>query len=115
MVRKPETLSKFNLRDGRGEVEFHYVMTEEEMMGHGSMYAKLVLKPDSSIGWHQHVGNTEPYYILSGSGKFTDNDKTETIVSAGDVCYIRPNEFHSIENLSLTQSLELMALILFEA
>lgn len=115
MVRKPEVLSKFNLRDGgRGEVVFHYIMSAEEMMGHGPMFAKLVLKPGSKIGYHQHVGETEPYYILSGEGVFTDNDGSVTVVKPGDVCYIECNHSHSIENVSESVDLELMALIIKE-
>ena len=115
MVRKPQVEIKSRLRDGKGDVEFHYILSPEEMMGHGTMYAKLVLRPGCSIGWHQHTGNTEPYYILSGRGLFTDNDRTVTEVGPGDVCYIRVNDFHSIENTSDTENLELIALILNEA
>ncbi|MGE4353004.1 MAG: cupin domain-containing protein [Oscillospiraceae bacterium] len=115
MVRKPQVESKFNLRDGKGEVEFHYILSPDEMMGHGPMYAKLVLKPGSSIGWHQHIGNTEPYYIVAGEGRYTDNDGTVTTVKPGDVCAIPVGGHHSIENLSETDNLELLALILNEA
>ena len=114
MVRKPQVESKFRLRDGKGEVEFHYIISAEEMMGHGPMFAKLVLKPGSSIGRHQHVGNKEPYYILSGTGLYTDNDGSVTTVGPGDVCYIDVGDFHGIENPSETEDLELIALILNE-
>ena len=112
MVRKPTVLSKFNLREGKGEVEFHYILSKDEMMGHGPTYARLVLKPGSSIGWHQHIGTMEPYYILSGTGAFIDDDGTTTVVGVDDVCYIEPNQSHSIENISNKEDLVLMALVL---
>jgi len=115
MVRKPAVLFKNNLRGGNGEIEFRYVLTAEEMMGHGPTYAKLILKPGCSIGWHQHIGTKEPYYVLSGSGRFTDNDGTATIVGPDDVCYIDVNQYHSIENISEAEDLVLMALVLKEA
>ncbi|MGI6028965.1 MAG: cupin domain-containing protein [Candidatus Heteroscillospira sp.] len=115
MVRKPQVLTKSQLRGGKGDVDFHYIISEEEMMGHGPMYAKLVLKPGSSIGWHQHVGNTEPYYVLSGQGRYTDSDGTVYTIVPGDVCYNKCGHSHSVENLSETEDLEIMALILNEA
>ena len=115
MVRKPKVESKFNLRDGKGEIEFHYILSPEEMMGHGPMFAKLVIKPGSSIGPHQHVDNTEPYFILAGEGRYTDNDGSVTMVGPGDVCAIPVGGSHSIENLSGTENLELIALIINEA
>ena len=115
MVRKPEVITKSQLRGGKGDVDFHYIISEDEMMGHGTMYAKMVLKPGSSIGWHQHVGNKEPYYVLSGTGRYTDNDGTVTIIGPGDVCTIECGHYHSVENLSDSENLEIMALILNEA
>jgi mannose-6-phosphate isomerase-like protein (cupin superfamily) len=114
MVRKPELETRFNVRGAPGSVEFHHILSEEEMMGHGTLYARLVIKPGSGIGWHQHVGNKEPYYILSGHGKFTDNDGTVTMVGPGDVCCIECGQSHSIYNTSETEDLEFMALILNE-
>ena len=57
MVRKENVVIKEGLRDGKGIIEIHHFLTEEELMGHGKMYARLVMKPHSSIGWHQHVGH----------------------------------------------------------
>ena len=98
MVKKGQGVLKENLRGGKGTVEIFHILTPEELMGHGKMYAKVVLKPHSSIVWHQHVGDTEPYYILDGEGIFTDNDGSKTRVSSGDICTIAVGEFHSIEN-----------------
>ena len=78
--------------------------------GNVRMYAKAVLKPGAKIAWHQHTGETEPYFILSGHGIFTDHDKSRTEVSAGDVCLIQEGQFHSIENAS-EEDLAFMALI----
>ena len=85
------------------------------MMGHGSMYAKMVLQPGSSIGWHQHLGETEPYYVLSGTGKYSDADGKERLIGPGDVCLIQCGGFHSVENTSAVQPLEIMALKLNQA
>ena len=80
MVRKTKVAVVEHPRGGEGSVEFHHIVSAEELNGHGSMYAMAVLRPHSSVGWHQHVGNTEPYFILKGKGVFVDNDGTRTEV-----------------------------------
>ena len=61
MVRKTESVFVQGLRDGEGTVELRHILSKDELMGHGTMYAHVILPPHASIGFHQHVGNTEPY------------------------------------------------------
>lgn len=110
MVRKTKNETRENLRGGKGKIGFEHIVSEEELNGHGTMYAKLVFEPHSSIGRHQHVGCTEPYYILSGKAVFEDNDGTKTEVGAGDVCTIKCGEYHGIEN-PYEEPMVMMALI----
>ena len=114
MVRKTieETRTKAG-GTGVGEVHFSHILTEEELRGHGRLYAKITIPPGFSIGWHQHVGESEPYYIRSGVGDFTDNDGTKTQVTAGDVCVIEVGDYHSIENNG-TEDVEMIALVFNE-
>ena len=88
MVRKTTKRVVENARGGAGTVEFHDILAPEEFNGHGRLYAKTVIKPHSSIGFHVHEADTEPYYILEGHGVFVDNDKSRTEVGPGDVCVI---------------------------
>ena len=111
MVRKAFLEKKEGLANGRGPAEVYHIVPKEELYGHGRMYAKVVLSPGSTVGWHQHIGETEPYYILEGEGIFTDNDGSKTHVFPGDVCTILPGQWHSMENASQTESLAFMALI----
>jgi mannose-6-phosphate isomerase-like protein (cupin superfamily) len=110
MVRKTKVAVVEHPRGGEGSVEFHHIVSEEELNGHGSMYAMAVLRPHSSVGWHQHVGNTEPYFILKGKGVFVDNDGTRTEVGPGDVCVIEVGQSHSLENPN-DEELVFMALV----
>lgn len=75
MIKKERVVTVEGLRDGKGSVEIHHILEGEDLMGHGTMFARVIVKPHSSIGWHQHVGNTEPYYILKGVGTFVDNER----------------------------------------
>lgn len=110
MVRKTEVKVVEGLRGGKGQVEFHHILSKEELNGHGSMYAMGILKPGCSIGRHQHVDNTEPYFILKGKGTFVDDDGSRTEVGPGDVCVIEVGQSHALENNS-DQDLVFMALI----
>ena len=110
MVRKTEVKMVEGLRGGKGTAEVHHIVTAEELRGHGKMYAKVVLAPHSSVGYHQHVGDTEPYYIHSGHGVFIDNDGSRIPVGPEDVCIIECGQSHGMENNS-DEELVMMALV----
>ena len=114
MVCREELTVKHEMRGGKGDVYIYHVLSAEELMGHGTLYARVVLPPGSSIGYHQHIGNTEPYYILRGNGVFMDADGSRIPVGPGDVCRIACGESHGMENTG-TEDVEFMALVLNEA
>ena len=110
MVRKANILKVDGLAGGRGIAYVHHIVSARELMGHGKLYAKVVLPPGSTVGWHQHERDTEPYYILKGEADFIDNDRSVTRVGPGDCCLIEVGQWHSIENNSQSD-VEFMALI----
>ena len=110
MIRHEATEYREHMRDGRGTVTIHEILTKEELDGHGRLYARIVLPPGASIGFHVHEGETEPFYILKGEATFIDNDRKSEIARPGDVCLIEPGEGHSIVNKT-DSDLEFMALI----
>ena len=110
MIRHEGTSYREHMRDGRGTVTIHEILTKEELDGHGRLYARIVLPPGASIGWHVHEGETEPFYILKGEATFLGNDRVPELAHPGDVCMIEPGEGHSIEN-NTDSDVELMALI----
>lgn len=49
---------------------------DPETLGKGvKMFAQVTLKPGCAVPIHQHVGNNETYYLIQGSGEYTDEDK----------------------------------------
>lgn len=110
MVRKARVKVEEHLRGGDGTCVMHHVLEPEEFHGHGRVFAKIVIKPHSGIGWHQHVGETEPYYILSGHGIFVDNDKKEIPVGPEDVCLIECGQSHAFIN-NTDEDVVMMALV----
>ena len=98
MVRKAEIKTAENLRGGVGKLEMHHILKPEELNGHGRLYALIKMEPHSSIGYHEHLGETEPYYIVSGHGTFIDHDQTRIPVGPDDVCLIACGQSHGFEN-----------------
>lgn len=111
MVRKANIVETEGLAGGKGPARIHHIVPAEDLYGHGRLYAKVELLPGSSVGWHRHEGETEPYYILSGKGVFVDDDGSRTEVKEGDVCTIVPGQCHAMVNSSETENLVFMALI----
>ena len=74
MISHEGTTYREHMRDGRGTVTIHDVLSKEDLNGHGRLYARIVIPAGASIGWHIHEGETEPFYILKGEGTFIDND-----------------------------------------
>ena len=75
MIRKENIAEVNGLAGGKGMAKVCNIVSKEELLGHGRLYARVVLPPKSSVGWHQHERDTEPYYILKGEGDFTEGDK----------------------------------------
>ena len=114
MIRQADIRAVEHLGGGRGTAYVHHIVSKEELLGHGRLYAKVILPPGASVGWHQHLRDTEPYYILKGQADFIDNDGSVTRVGPGDCCIIEVGQFHSLENTS-QEDVEFMALIYNEA
>ncbi|MBQ7637571.1 MAG: cupin domain-containing protein [Clostridia bacterium] len=111
MVTKTVHEHREAMRGGKGSAEMYHVIPKDSSSDTVRLIAEIVLNPLSSIGKHQHVGETEPFYILSGEGLFTVNDEQGVKVGPGDVCLMNSGDWHTIENLSATQELHIMAVI----
>lgn len=115
MIREVLPVEVEGLAGGCGKVYKYDIVSKEELNGHGRLYARVVIPSGSSVGWHQHVHDTEPYYILKGEGDFYEGDsengeRRKYHVKAGQVCVIEVGQWHSIENNSDSE-LEIVALI----
>ena len=115
MIRDVVCSDVEGLAGGKGIAHMYHVLSKDELNGHGRLYARVVLEPGCSVGWHQHIHDTEPYYILKGEGDFFEGDSQDgerrmTRVHAGQVCLIDVGQWHSIENNS-GENLEFMGLI----
>lgn len=100
-----------HMRGGDGTVIItNLIGSKEELNNNGRLFGRITLNPGCSIGTHPHEGESELFYILTGTGIYNDNG-TEVTVSAGDVTICAPGESHGIANRS-DEVLELVALII---
>ena len=116
MIRKVEPVEvSGGFPESKGVRYMANIVSKEELNGHGRLYAHVRLPSGSSVGWHQHVHDTEPYYVIKGEGDFYEGDsefseRKKSHVKAGEVCVINVGQWHAIENNS-SQDLEFIALI----
>lgn len=64
-----------NMCGGKGHVLIERLLGEKELDGKCGLYAKVTIEKNCTLGYHEHHGETETYYILSGEGMYDDNGK----------------------------------------
>ena len=99
MTKKSERqpIKAENVAGGAG-----YILKEELIKG----------EPGCEIGYHEHHGETETYYLTKGAGIYNDNGK-EYPVEVGDVTFCADGNGHGIKNAG-EEDLVFVALILKE-
>lgn len=95
---------------GKGTMHIERLLTPTEMGEHVTMYAKVTIDVNSSLGYHAHTGDGESYYILQGKALYNDNGEERTLC-AGDVTFTPSGKSHGIENIG-EEPLVFMALII---
>lgn len=90
-----------NAKGGRGPCHRLNILTPEEMiaLNVGSLFGLSTLPPGSSIGYHQHIGTFEVYYMTEGVGVLTENGE-EFIMEKGDMSLCPDGSWHGLENKS---------------
>lgn len=114
MIKKSDELRiKYdaNLKGGMGTVKAINFLEEAESKGAGRLFAVSIIPVGGSIGYHQHIGDNEVYYILKGKAKAVDNGK-EDILEPGDCMVCFDGNYHGIENVG-DCDLEYISLILY--
>ncbi|MDR1489836.1 MAG: cupin domain-containing protein [Desulfovibrio sp.] len=99
------------LRGGKGDATQEHFLDERQANGAGRLFCKFTLPPGASIGVHQHVGDSEVYYMLKGKALLTDNGNPVEI-GPGDAHFCQDGDTHGIENIG-DADLEFIALILY--
>jgi mannose-6-phosphate isomerase-like protein (cupin superfamily) len=99
MIRKYKempTIEKEQLRGGSGSTKF-VSLAEEGSVKHCRLFSEITLEKGCSIGEHDHVNETEYYWITEGEGIVTEIDG-EKKVTKGDLVVTGGGASHAIRN-----------------
>lgn len=100
-----------NMRGGEGSVNLLHIVAKEHLPAKMRLFSLVTLEPGCGIGKHEHSGESEVYYALSGEGVLDDNG-TMRAFRQGDCSVCRNGEYHSVTNKSKEPFLLLAAIIL---
>lgn len=99
-----------NASGGIGEIKIEHILGEKELNGKCGLYAKVTIEPGSTLGFHEHHGESETYYILSGEGEYDDNG-TKKAVKSGDITFTPNGSGHGLKPTG-NEPIVFMALII---
>jgi mannose-6-phosphate isomerase-like protein (cupin superfamily) len=105
-----ETVRVDHANGGAGFLLKEGLLTNEQLGANCRMFSRVTLKPGCELGFHEHHGEIEAYYILTGHGIYLDDQK-EVFVEAGDVTYCDDGHGHGLKNTG-DEDLAFVALIL---
>ena len=95
--------------NGVGEVLIEKIL-DEELADKCGLYARVTIPAGSVLGYHEHHGNGESYFVLSGEAIYDDNGKKRTI-KAGDSTWTPDGSGHGVDNSQGKEPIVFMALI----
>ena len=75
-------------------------------------FSYVEIEPGEQVSYHEHHGNAENYYIISGKGLYSDNGE-EIEVEAGTVTYTPSGKGHGLKNIG-NDKLCFMALVIID-
>ena len=112
MLPKLEPIVMENANGGKGKITLQPILSKEQMADKCRLFVKVTIPPGASMGLHTHKGDGECYYILSGKGLYTDDDKQYEMVP-GDAAWCADGHSHAIENIG-DADLIFMGLIIYK-
>ena len=113
MIRRAneqETAVKPAMLGGPGQAAFRHLADKDELLGHARLFSVLTLEKGCGLGYHEHHGEREFFYVLQGTPTVNDNG-TETVLRPGDAALTEPDGGHSITNLA-DEPAQVLALIM---
>jgi quercetin dioxygenase-like cupin family protein len=82
---------------GEGPIAFRRLMQSEDFVSNIDFVDTTVIPPQSTIGWHEHVGSEELYYVVRGTPRVRVNNE-ERRLREGDVAVVRSGQSHELIN-----------------
>lgn len=91
-----EVVKVEHVNGGAGYILKEALMSAGELGDHCKMFSQVTIPAGCELGHHEHHGETETYYILSGKGVYEDNG-TEVPAEAGDVFFCADGSGHGMK------------------
>lgn len=95
---------------GVGSIEIRKKLTKDDQVEGLFLFAQVMIKPYSTIGYHSHPDDAETYYVVKGEGIFLNHNNERIPVKAGDLCSIKKGQSHGMENPT-GDDLEIIAIV----
>ena len=95
--------------NGKGALKLDLVL-DEELGDKCGLYARVTIPAGSTLGYHEHQGEGESYFVLSGEAVYDDNG-TKRKISVGDTTWTPSGTGHGVDNSAGTEDFVFMALI----
>ncbi len=102
---------KENLRGGNGNAILNMIHQTNDFKN-VKMMTTITLKPGCSIGVHEHIEETEYYYILEGKGLVKESSG-EITVEKGDTVITTDKQSHCIDNIGDSDLVFLAIIVTF--
>ena len=90
---------KENVNGGVGPIYMKHILEENQKNAKTKLFAEVTIPSGSVLGYHEHHGESETYYIISGEGEYNDNG-TIRPVKAGDMTFTPNGSGHGMSNTS---------------
>ena len=95
---------------GKGRMKIEKILSEAELSDKCGLYARVTLPPGAVLGYHEHHGNGESYFVLSGEAIYDDNGK-KRIIRPGETTWTPDGSGHGVDNSQGKEPIVFMALI----
>ena len=95
--------------NGKEELRLDLIL-DEELGDKCRLYAKVTIPAGSTLGYHEHEGEGESYFVLSGAAIYDDNG-TKRKIAAGDTTWTPSGTGHGVDNSAGSEDFVFVALI----
>lgn len=83
---------------GKGKIRMKFSFENQKGIGPWNFFAYALLPRGSTVGYHQHLGNDEWYFVISGEAKITI-DGQQRKIKKGDCVLTKNGSSHGIANV----------------
>lgn len=91
-----EVVKAEHVNGGAGYILKEALIAGDQLGEHCKMFSQVTIPAGCELGHHEHHGETETYYVLSGKGIYEDNG-TEIPAEAGDVFFCEDGSGHGMK------------------